>query len=115
MHIAITQEYFKEIAMTTNPIFPTKGLRTNRETAPAYWMIDILWYVLVDGNDTNGAYSVMEQFMRKGSGAFVPHIHSVDEWFYVFEGEMNATVGEENITEARWWLPVDSTRYGSSL
>lgn len=94
--------------MTANPIISPKGLRTNRETAPAYWMVDILWYVLVDGNDTGGAYSVMEQFMRKGSGAFVPHVHSVDEWFYVFEGEMDMTAGEDNFTAKDGdsiWIP----------
>jgi hypothetical protein len=59
--------------MTANPIISPKGLRSNRESAAAFWMVDILWFVLVDGNDTGGAYSVMEQFMRCGSGAFVPH------------------------------------------
>lgn len=94
--------------MTTTPFISTKGLRSNRETAPGFWMVDILWFVLVDGNDTNGAYSVMEQFMRRGSGAFVPHIHSVDEWFYVFEGEINMTAGEENFTAKGGdsiWIP----------
>lgn len=93
--------------MTTNPVSP-KGFRYNRETAPAFWMIDILWYVLVDGNDSNGTYSVIEQFMRRDSGAFVPHIHNIDEWFYVFEGEMNMTAGEESFTARGGdsiWIP----------
>ena len=85
--------------MTTTPIIPTKGLRFNRETAPAFWMIDILWVLLVDGNDTNGAYSVIEQWMRKGSGALVPHVHAYsDEWFYVNECDLSMTVGEESFT-----------------
>ncbi len=56
--------------MTTTSIIPTKGLRFNRETAPTFWMLDILWVLLVDGNDTNGAYSVIEQYMRLLSVAF---------------------------------------------
>ena len=85
--------------MTTTPIIPTKGLRFNRETAPAFWMIDILWVLLVDSNDTGGAYSVIEQWMRKGSGALIPHVHAYsDEWFYVFEGELSMTVGDESFT-----------------
>ncbi len=94
--------------MINNSAIPNKGLRLNRDTAPAFWMIDILWYVLVDGNDTGGAYSVMEQFMRRDSGAFVPHIHNVDEWFYVFEGEMNMTAGDESFTARGGdsiWIP----------
>ena len=39
--------------MNTTPFISTKGLRSNRETAPGFWMVDILWFVLVDGNDTN--------------------------------------------------------------
>ncbi len=84
--------------MTTTPIIPTKGLRFNRETAPAFWMIDILWVLLVDGNDTNGAYSVIEQWMRKGSGPPVLHAHSIDEWFYVLDGELEMTVGDKTLT-----------------
>jgi hypothetical protein len=48
------------------PLFtPAIAFARNRETAPAYWMLDVLWLVLVDGRDTNGAYSVMEQWMHE--------------------------------------------------
>ena len=65
------------------PFAPAIGFARNRETAPAYWMLDLLWLVLVDGHETGGAFSVMEQWMRQGSGPPIPHIHPIDEWFYV--------------------------------
>jgi quercetin dioxygenase-like cupin family protein len=91
------------------PLFtPAIAFARNRETAPAYWMLDVLWLVLVDGRDTDGAYSVMEQWMRQGSGPPVPHIHSIDEWFYVLEGEMTAEVGGEKVIGCAGdslWIP----------
>jgi hypothetical protein len=59
----------------TLPFAPAIGFARNRETAPAYWMLDLLWLVLVDGHETGGAFSVMEQWMRQGSGPPIPHIH----------------------------------------
>ena len=75
---------------------PMPALMTGRDTAPAFWMIDILWVPLVECHATGGAFSVIEQWMRKGSGAFVPHVHATcDEWFYVIEGALDMTVGSE--------------------
>jgi hypothetical protein len=34
----------------TLPSAPAIGFARNRETAPAYWMLDLLWLVLVDGH-----------------------------------------------------------------
>jgi hypothetical protein len=64
----------------TLPFAPAIGFARNRETAPAYWMLDLLWLVLIDGHETGGAFSVMEQWMRQGSGPPVPHIRPIDEW-----------------------------------
>ena len=76
---------------------PAIGFARNRETAPAYWMLDLLWLVLIDGHETGGAFSVMEQWMRQGSGPPIPHIHPIDEWFYVMEGEMTVELGDQTI------------------
>ena len=81
----------------TLPFAPAIGFARNRETAPAYWMLDLLWLVLVDGHETGGAFSVMEQWMRQGSGPPIPHIHPIDEWFYVMEGEMTVELGDQTI------------------
>ena len=81
----------------TLPFAPAIGFARNRETAPAYWMLDLLWLVLVDGHETGRAFSVMEQWMRQGSGPPIPHIHPIDEWFYVMEGEMTVELGDQTI------------------
>ena len=41
----------------------------NVDTAPAYWWLNILWVVLVDGAATGGRYSLMHETLPKGSGA----------------------------------------------
>ena len=46
--------------------------------------------------------------MREGSGPPVPHVHSIDEWFYVLAGEMTAEVGGETIVGRAGdslWIP----------
>ena len=67
----------------------------NVETAPAYWWLDILWIILVKGEDTGGRYSLMYEALPKGSGA-PPHKHTwSDEHFYILEGEITFLVGDE--------------------
>jgi quercetin dioxygenase-like cupin family protein len=87
---------------------PAVAFARNRETAPAYWFLEILWLVLVDGRETGGAYSVTEQWMRQDSGPRVAHIHPIDEWFYVLDGEMTAEVGGQTIVGRAGdslWIP----------
>lgn len=78
------------------------------ETAPAYWFLDILWIVLVDGEQTDGRYSLMEQWMPEGVGP-APHVHPFnDEGFYVVDGTMDMWVGDRTIaaaTGASIWIP----------
>ena len=58
-----------------------------RETAPAYWAFGVLWVILVDSAQTGGNFSVMEQWMPAGDGP-PAHVHPIDEWFEVLEGEI---------------------------
>ena len=70
----------------------------NRENAPAYWFLDILWIVLASSKATGGAFSVMEQLMPEGAGP-KPHIHpNNDEWFYILDGAIEMQVGEHTGT-----------------
>lgn len=70
----------------------------NADTAPAYWMADVLWMVLADGSDTGGRFSLMEQVLPKGSGPG-PHKHTwSDETFYMLDGEITLLVGDETRT-----------------
>jgi hypothetical protein len=56
------------------PFVPDVAFSGNAETGPAYWFVDNLWVVLVDGRQTAGAYSLMEQLMPKVSrSARCPH------------------------------------------
>lgn len=67
----------------------------NVDIAPAYWWLDILWVVLVNGADTGGRYSLMHEPLPKGSGA-PPHKHTwSDEHFYILDGELTFLVGDE--------------------
>lgn len=70
----------------------------NLYAAPAYWWLDILWVVLVRGEETGGRYSLMHETLPKGSGA-PPHKHAwSDEHFYLLTGEVTFLVGDETRT-----------------
>ena len=76
------------------------GLRSgpgevNRDEAPAYWAVGILWTILADHESTDGQTSWMEELIPHGPSA-PPHIHvAADEMFYILEGEATFLVGEE--------------------
>ncbi len=76
--------------------------------APAYWLVNSLWVLLVDGQDTDGRFSLLEQHMPLGS-APLPHVHNFcDEWFYILDGSMDAVVGGKAITANTGdtlWIP----------
>jgi quercetin dioxygenase-like cupin family protein len=66
------------------------------ETAPAYWFLDCLWLVHASGRETAGRYSVIEQYMPEGSGP-PPHVHPIDEAFYVIAGEITVHAGDKTL------------------
>jgi mannose-6-phosphate isomerase-like protein (cupin superfamily) len=77
---------------------PNVSFLSGRDTAPAYWMYNILWVPLIEGHQTGGSFSVIEQWMRKDSGALVPHVHNFcDEWFYMIDGTIEFTVSGEKL------------------
>jgi quercetin dioxygenase-like cupin family protein len=52
---------------------------------------------LATGEDTNGKYAMWEAIVLPGGGP-PPHVHSrEEEGFYVLEGEITLSVGEERI------------------
>lgn len=80
-----------------NLIEPSKPFARTREDAQARWLLDILWLVLATGEDTNGEYSAIEQFMPVGSGP-PPHVHPFeDEAFYVLAGEITVIIGGQKV------------------
>lgn len=69
---------------------------SSRSSGPAYWMYDILWIPLVEVHQSGGSFSIIEQSMRKGSGAFVSHVHNFcDEWFEIVDGTVEFTINGE--------------------
>jgi hypothetical protein len=77
---------------------PNVSFLSGRDTAPAYWMYNILWVPLIEGHQTAGSFSVIEQWMRKDAGALVPHVYNLcDEWFYTIEDAIDFTVSGERV------------------
>ncbi len=73
----------------------------NIDTAPAYWWLDILWVILVTGEDTGGRYSLMYEALPRESGA-PPHKHTwSDEHFYILEGEITFLIDEQIKTSGK--------------
>lgn len=66
----------------------------NRDQAPAYWEVDILWLLLADGAQTGGAFSQLEQLCPKGSGP-PPHTHTQVENFYIIDGVITFLVDDK--------------------
>ena len=52
---------------------------------------------LATGDDTNGKYAMWEAIVPPGGGP-PPHVHSrEEEGFYILEGEITFTIGEERL------------------
>lgn len=41
---------------------------SNRQDAPAYWLVDIFWILHASSQQTGGAYTLLEQYCPKNSG-----------------------------------------------
>lgn len=79
------------------PNLSSKPFLRRRDEAEARWLADILWLLIATGEDTEGEYSVVEQFMPTGSGP-PPHVHPFeDESFYVLAGQMTAVVAGQTL------------------
>src|SRR3954454_7426381 len=71
------------------------------ETGPAFWGPGDHYTFLVTGDETGGAYFVMEALVPPGGGP-PPHIHTrEDETFYVLDGEIEFLIGDELIDAGR--------------
>ena len=65
---------------------------THADTAPAYWMIGVLWRMLATGVQTGNAMCLLDQFCSKGSGP-ARHVHPQDEGLYVAVGAVTFNAG----------------------
>jgi uncharacterized cupin superfamily protein len=72
-------------------------------------LLDALWVILVDGEQSGGRFSIMEQWVR-GPGPGPPlHVHGFsDECLYVLDGQMEIQVGQKKMTAGAGqsvWIP----------
>ncbi len=64
---------------------------------PAYWMAGDRITILIDGEQSGGAYSVVEAFSVPGGGPPAHIHHQEHEAFYVLDGDITLFAGEEVI------------------
>lgn len=80
-----------------NPQNQPQAFEINNVEGRAYWGMGILWIMLATAEDTNGAYSCIEELIPYGPTA-PPHIHeAADETFYILEGEATFFVQDQPI------------------
>ncbi|MEJ7663777.1 MAG: cupin domain-containing protein [Hymenobacter sp.] len=77
---------------TLNQLRPLRPYLSNRELAPAFWALGILWLPMATGVQTGNRLTLLEQEMVAGNGP-PAHFHPYDEGFYILEGEITFRVG----------------------
>jgi quercetin dioxygenase-like cupin family protein len=84
---------------TTTATAPDLFLR-RAGTGPSYWGPGDRYTFLVTGEESGGAYFIMEAYVPPGGGP-PPHIHwREDETFYVLEGTCTFRLGERTVVAA---------------
>lgn len=83
----------------TESITPvTHSVISSPDTQAAIWFLGALSQVRVSGEQTDGAFSLIENLNRRGNGSPV-HVHDQeDETLFVLDGELQVFVGVEEHT-----------------
>jgi quercetin dioxygenase-like cupin family protein len=82
------------------PVAPAPFGRGRQSLGDSIWYAGWLLTFLATGEDTGGEYALIDAHTRKGN-APPPHLHRLeDESFYILEGEMTATIGNQKIKGA---------------
>ncbi len=80
--------------------FDTGGYRLGPGEGEGIWFLGTLMTIKAGGDQTRGAFTLLEQLAPAGF-APPPHIHRVeDEAFYVLEGELTVTCGDRTWSAA---------------
>lgn len=72
--------------------YPLQPYVLNRDTAPAFWALGILWLPLATGVQTGNRLTLLQQEFAVGPGP-AAHYHPYDEGFYILEGEFAFQAG----------------------
>jgi quercetin dioxygenase-like cupin family protein len=70
---------------------------STREEEQALWFLGVLTQVKASGEQTRGAYGLVEQVLPAGFASPWHLHHNEDETFYVIEGRMTLLCGEARI------------------
>ena len=68
-----------------------------KEEGPALWFLNGLLILKATGEQTGGAFALIDNVGPPGGGSPYHVHHNEDEAFYVLEGEITVYVGEERI------------------
>lgn len=80
----------------TEPSAVERVVISDPEGQIALWFLGALAQVRLGGEQTDRAYSLVENLVRRGTGSPV-HVHDrEDETFFVLDGELRVLVGEED-------------------
>jgi quercetin dioxygenase-like cupin family protein len=83
-----------------------ESFEANSESAPAFWQVNILWFILADTNQTGGTMSLLEELCPRDSGP-PPHFHTQNEFFYILDGSITFLVnGKELVGSAGSFVSV---------
>ena len=69
----------------------------SREEGHSVWFLGTLMTLKAAGEQTNGAYGLIEQVLQPGFASPLHVHHSEDEAFYLLEGEATFTCGDQTM------------------
>ena len=71
-----------------------------KDEGQAIWFLDTLTFVKATGEQTGGAFGLIEQILPAGSGSPYHMHHNEDEIFYIIQGEVTFISGDRVIKAA---------------
>ena len=75
----------------------TKEIALHRDEGQSIWMLGILMTFKATAEDTDGALGLVEGLHAPGTGAPAHIHHNEDEFFYVIDGEVEVTIGDQKV------------------
>jgi quercetin dioxygenase-like cupin family protein len=91
----------------------TGAVARKGDEGSAFWVLGGLYEVLVSGEESGGAVTVIRMTAPAGAGA-PPHTHPGDEMMYVLSGEVTVHIDGETVTAgpgASFFFPAGTREY----